>query len=99
MHRVVVTGIGLISPLGLTLAESWEGLTKGRTGIGPITLFDTTGFDVNIAAEVKNFDPAALLGHRAARRMDRFEQLGNVAAREALQHSGLEITEANAHRV
>src|SRR5574341_181378 len=99
MQRVVVTGIGLISPLGLTAPDTWQALIAGQSGVGPVTLFDTSSFPIHLAAEVKNFDPAAALGHRAARRMDRFEQFANVAAREAITQSGLEITEANAHRV
>lgn len=99
MQRVVVTGTGLISPLGHTVAETWAALIAGQSGVGPITLFDSSLFDVHIAAEIKDFDPAAALGRRAARRMDRFEQLANVAAKEAMEQSGLEITEANAQRV
>jgi 3-oxoacyl-[acyl-carrier-protein] synthase II len=99
MRRVVVIGYGIVSPLGLSAPETWNALLEGRTGVGPITLFDTDGFDIKIAAEVKGFDPAALLDSRAARRQDRCELLANVAAQEAIQHSGLEITEADGDRI
>ncbi len=99
MPRVVVTGCGLVSPLGLTAADSWQALIAGRSGVGPITLFDASRFDVTAAAEVRGFDPAALLGVRAARRLDRFEQLASVAAREALAQSGLETAGPDAHRI
>lgn len=99
MRRVVFTGYGVVSPLGLTAEETWSALIEGRSGVGPITLFDTSGFEVKMAAEVKGFDPAATLGRRAARRQDRFELFANAAAREALWHSGLEISDANRHRV
>jgi 3-oxoacyl-[acyl-carrier-protein] synthase II len=99
MHRVVVTGMGAITPVGLTLAETWQSVIEGRSGAGPITLFDTSGYDIHIAAEVKNFNPAALLGFKTARRQDRFEQFANVAANEAIAQSRLEITEENSIRI
>jgi beta-ketoacyl-acyl-carrier-protein synthase II len=97
--RVVVTGYGMITPLGLTADSTWQALLAGTPGVGPITLFDASGFEVQTAAEVKHFDPAAMLGHKPARRMDRFEQFANVAASEALAHSGLAITEHNGGRI
>ncbi len=99
MHRVVITGVGLISPLGHTADQTWQALLAGKSGVGPITLFDAAGYGAQRAAEVKDFDPAAALGAKAARRMDRFEQLANVAANEALAHSGLEISEALSPRI
>jgi 3-oxoacyl-[acyl-carrier-protein] synthase II len=99
MHRVVVTGMGAITPVGLTLAETWQSVIEGRSGAGPITLFDTRGFGIHTAAEVKNFNPTALLGFKTARRQDRFEQFANVAANEAVAQSGLEITEENSTRI
>jgi 3-oxoacyl-[acyl-carrier-protein] synthase II len=99
MHRVVVTGMGTITPVGHTLSETWQSVVEGRSGAGPITLFDTTGYDIHTAAEVKDFNPAATLGVKTARRQDRFEQLANVAASEAITNSGLEITDENSIRI
>lgn len=97
MEKVVVTGVGVVSPLGLTAEESWQNALAGRSGVGPITLFDApTGL---VAAEVSDFDAEAVLGRKAARRQDRFEQMANVAASEALAQSGLHISESNGHRV
>jgi 3-oxoacyl-[acyl-carrier-protein] synthase II len=99
MNRVVVTGYGAITPLGLAVQATWEALLAGRSGVGPITLFDTSTFEVHMAAEVKGFDPTTVVGAKAARRMDRFEQLANAATQEALAHSGLVITDENSQRI
>ena len=99
MNRVVITGMGAISSLGLTAEESWKNCIEGQTGVGPITLFDASDFSFKVAAEVKNFDPSDYLDRREARRWDRFEQLGNIAANEAIVDSGLEITEENSTRI
>ncbi|MBN1313557.1 MAG: beta-ketoacyl-ACP synthase II [Anaerolineae bacterium] len=99
MNRVVVTGYGMITPLGLTTQATWEALLAGQSGVGPIMLFDASNFSAKVAAEVKNFDPAAMLGPKAARRMARFEQLANIATQEALAHAELEIDDENSHRV
>ncbi len=72
MNRVVVTGIGIISPLGLSAQETWQGLIEGRSGVGPITLFDASNFPAHFAAEVKGFDPNSYMDRKEARRMDRF---------------------------
>ena len=98
-RRVVITGLGALTPLGLSVKESWEACVSGRSGVGPITLFDASNYLVKIAAEVKNFDPANFMDAKEARRRDRFEQLATAAAKEALVDSGLTITEANAGRV
>ena len=71
MNRVVVTGIGMVSPLGLDRESTWEGLVEGRSGVDQITSFDTCGYTTTIAAEVKDFEPESLLGRKEARRMDR----------------------------
>jgi 3-oxoacyl-[acyl-carrier-protein] synthase II len=98
--RVVVTGLSAISPLGLTLESSWEALLASKSGVGPITLFDASEFSTRIAGEVKNFNPEAFgIAAKAARRMDRFVQFGVAAGLAALAHSGLRVTEQNAHRV
>jgi beta-ketoacyl-acyl-carrier-protein synthase II len=98
-RRVVITGVGAVTPLGLNVKDSWEACLNGRSGVGPITAFDTTNFLVKIAAEVKNFDPAQFMDPKEVRRRDRFQQFATAAAREALADSGLEIREDNAARV
>jgi 3-oxoacyl-[acyl-carrier-protein] synthase II len=97
--RVVVTGIGAVTPVGIGVESYWGGLIAGVSGVGRISLFDPDGFDVQIAAEVKGFDATAYVDRKEARRMDRFVQLGVAAALEALESSGLKITEHNAERV
>lgn len=98
-RRVVITGIGLVTPLGLTTKANWEALVAGRSGIGPITRFDTSKFATKIAAEVKGFDPGQYLEKKEIRKMDRFIQFTVAATNEALADSGLAITAANASRV
>lgn len=88
-RRVVITGIGTISPLGQDVDSTWEGLVAGRSAIGPITCFDASDLKVTIAAEVKNFDPVGRFGRRDARRMDRYGQLAVAAAQEAIQQANL----------
>lgn len=97
--RIVITGMGAVSPLGLTVAESWNNAVQGVSGVGPITLFDASAFLVQIACEVKDFQAERYLPAKEVRRRDRFEQLAAAAAQEALQQSGLEITDANAARI
>ena len=97
--RVVVTGIGIISPLGLDRKTTWGGLLAGRSGVGQITSFDTEGFETTIAAEVKDFDATPHVGKKEARRMDRFVQLAAVAALEAVEHSKLKVQPGNCERV
>jgi 3-oxoacyl-[acyl-carrier-protein] synthase II len=91
-RRVVVTGVGVVSPLGLDAASTWEGLAAGRSGVARITHFDAAGYGVEIAAEVKGFDPQALFGRRRARHLDRVGQLALAAAREAVEQSKLDTT-------
>ncbi len=98
-NRVVVTGIGMISPLGLDRQTTWKSLVAGKSGIDHITAFDPEGHETTIAAEVKGFEPTTHLGKKAARRMDRFTQLGAVATLEALENSGLKITPENGERM
>jgi 3-oxoacyl-[acyl-carrier-protein] synthase II len=96
---VVITGMGIISPIGLDLAENWQSILAGRCGISQITQFDATGFPATIAGEVKGFDPTMYITEKEARRMDRFIHLGMAAGIQAVRDSGLEITEANAERI
>jgi beta-ketoacyl-acyl-carrier-protein synthase II len=97
-ERVVITGMGTVNPLGLNVSESWKNVTNGVSGVGPITLFDIGDLQVHIACEVKNFIPEQFMEAREARRRDRFEQLSTAAVKEALESSGLEITEKSADR-
>ena len=99
MERIVITGMGTVNPLGLTVDETWKNVTEGVSGVGPITLFDSSSLLVHIAAEVKGFDPANYMDSKEARRRDRFEQLTAAAAKEAIHSSGLEVTEANVGRI
>ena len=88
-RRVVITGLGTVNPTGNTVAESWANIKAGRCAVGPITAFDTTDFKVKLAAEVKDFDPAARIDKREARKMARFTQFAVAAADEAVRDSGL----------
>lgn len=97
--RIVITGLGAVTPLGIGKEAFWEGLISGTSGVGPITLFDPTAFDVKIAAEVKNFDPGTYMDSKEARRMDRFAQFGVAGAKLALEDAKLVIDEHNAERV
>jgi 3-oxoacyl-[acyl-carrier-protein] synthase II len=97
--RVVVTGLGCISPLGNTVAATWESAIAGRSGVAPITQFDASDLKTRFAAEVRGFDPQEALGRREARRMDRYTQLAAVAVQEAVEHAGLAIDDGNRDRV
>ncbi len=99
MRRVVVTGLGTISPLGLDFSTTWQNLIAGRSGAGPITLFDASNHKVRIAAEVKGFDPVARFGRREARKMDRFTQFALVAAQEAVAHAALSVERLDRDRI
>ncbi len=89
MRRVVITGMGAITPLGNTVEEFWSAIKAGKSGIGPITLFDSSINKVHYAAEVKNFDPANYMDAKDARKMARFTQFGVAAAKQCLEDSGL----------
>ncbi len=97
--RVVVTGLGCISPLGNNVPDTWSSLLAGKSGAGPITRFDASKFKTRFAAEVKGFDPVALLGARDAHKFDRYAQLAIAAAQEALTQSSLTIDDSNRDRV
>lgn len=94
-HQVMVTGLGVISPLGLDVPSTWEGLTVGKSGIDYITAFDTNGFDTRFAAEVKGFDPENYMERKEARRMDRFAHFAVAAAQEACQQAHLSPREVD----
>jgi len=97
--RVVVTGLGCVSPVGNNVKEAWDSLLAGRSGAAPIQAFDASHHKTKFAAEVKGFDPVALFGTREARKMDRFTQFATAATLEALEQSGLKIDESNRDRV
>ena len=102
-RKVVITGLGLVTPVGIGVTNSWKSIIEGQSGISNITNFDTNSFESSfsstIAGEVKDFDPKAYLNPKDARRMDTFIQYGLVAAYEAFNDSGLEVNEANAERI
>jgi len=99
-RRVVITGLGILSPVGIGVAENWRNIVAGKGGIARITHFDATGFPSMIAGEVKGFDPVQFgITEKEARRMDRFIQLGMAAGIEAIKDSGIQVTEANAERI
>jgi 3-oxoacyl-[acyl-carrier-protein] synthase II len=98
-HRVVITGTGLVTPLGLNVPDTWAGILAGKSGLGPFTLIEKGDHISGGLCEVKGFDPDELIGRRDARRRDRFQQLATVAAKEAFAQSGLEITDENRERI
>ncbi len=99
VKRVVVTGVGAITPIGKTPEEYWEGLASGRNGIDKITAFDASHHDCRIAGEVKDFDPHEYMDRKEAKRMDRFAQLGVSAAKQAVKNANLTINDLNAEQV
>jgi len=99
LQRVVVTGLGAVTPIGNNVADYWEGLSSGKSGVQAITLFDAGQHACRFAAEVKNFDPSGLIEPKEAKRWDRFCKFGVVAAKQALADSGLKITPDNADRI
>ncbi len=99
LQRVVVTGLGAVTPIGNSVADYWSGLTSGRSGVASISLFDASRHACRFAAEVKDFDPTGFLEPKEAKRWDRYCKFGVVAAKQALAHAGLEITETNADRI
>ena len=98
-RRVVVTGMGMISPLGNDMASSWDGIINGRSGLGPITSFDVSQFTTRIAGEIRNFDPSAFMTAKDVKKMDAFIHYGIAASLMAMDDSGLEVTDENAERI
>ena len=98
-RRVVITGLGAVTPVGNDVPTMWSNLLSGKGGAGPITLFDAAAFKTKFACEVKNFDAGTLIGKKDARRMDRFTQLAVVAAQQALQDSALVVNADNTARI
>lgn len=99
MEKIVITGMGTVNPLGLSVTETWRAATGGISGVGPITQFDTSEYLVKIACEVKNFTPENYMDPKEARRRDRYEHFAAAATKEAIQQSGLVVTESNAGRI
>jgi 3-oxoacyl-[acyl-carrier-protein] synthase II len=98
-RRVVVTGLGIVSPVGNDVATAWQNVVAGKSGIGPITHFDASAFPTRIAGEVKGFDPARYIAPKDIKKMDTFIHYGIAAGTEALKDSGIDITDANATRI
>jgi len=98
-HRVLVTGAGVISPVGNSTEECWASLIAGRSGAGPITRFDASAYETRFACEVRNFAPDGVIDRKDAKRMDRFAQFAVVAANEALKNSGLDLEHENLDRI
>jgi 3-oxoacyl-[acyl-carrier-protein] synthase II len=98
-RRVVVTGLGIVSPVGLNLKDSWDNILAGKSGITPITHFDASAFATQFSGSVKDFDVTEYMSAKDARKMDTFIHYGIAAGTQALKDSGLEVTEANAHRI
>lgn len=98
-RRVVITGLGMLSPLGNSVASSWQGVLDARSGIADITCFDTTGFNTTFAGEVKGFDVEEYLSKKESKKMDRFIQLGIAGGIQALRDSGYQVNETNARHI
>ncbi len=98
-RRVVITGMGILSPIGIGLNDNWQNILAAKSGIGQISQFDPTGISTTIAGEVKNFDVTQFMTLKESRKMDRFIQFGMAAAIEAIDDSGLEVNDANADRI
>lgn len=98
-RRVVITGMGMVSPVGLTVDDSWANILAGKSGIAPITLFDTAAYGTRFGGSIKDFDVSLYVSSKEARKMDPFIHYGIAAGKQALDDSGLEVTEANAHRI
>jgi 3-oxoacyl-[acyl-carrier-protein] synthase II len=98
-RRVVITGLGIVSPLGNDLASNWDGIVNGRSGIGPITYFDASAFTTRIAGEVRDFDIGKWVGPKDAKKMDEFIHYGVAASMMAMEDAGLVVDESNAERI
>src|SRR5580765_5832621 len=98
-RRVAITGVGLVSPLGIGNAENWDALLAGKSGVGPITRFDASRLSCRIAAEVKDFDPSLFIEKKEIKKMDTFIHYAMGAAHFAMEDSGFQVTEENAPRV
>ena len=99
LRRVVITGLGAVTPVGNTAPQTWQALKNGVSGIAPITAFDASRFKTQFAGEVKGFDPESVIDHKEARKMDRYSQFSICVAEEALRDSGLDLEKEDRSRV
>ena len=99
MRRVVVTGLGIVCPLGNSVEEAWKNALAGKSGVRKIQSFDASEYSCQIAGEIRDFDSSAYVPAKEARRFDKFVLYGAVAGSQALEDSGLVVTEENAHRI
>ena len=97
-RRVVITGLGTVNPLGNNVADTWKKVQENACGIAPITNFDTENFTVKVAGEVKDLDVDSVIGKKEAKRMDRFTQFAMIAAKEAMEDSGLDLAKEDTNR-
>ena len=98
-RRVVITGLGAVTPVGLNVKETWQNILAGKSGVAPITCFDVSDFSVRFGANIKDFDITSVIPRKEAKKMDTFIHYGIAAAKEAIEDSGIEITEDNAERI
>ena len=99
LKRVVVTGLGAITPLGNTLSETWDGIVKGKSGAGPITQFDASKFKTQFACEVKNFDPLTIMDRKEARKCDRYSLFAIEAAKQAVADAAMDLDKEDKNRI
>jgi len=98
-RRVVITGLGVVTPVGLNVKETWDNILAGKSGVAPLTVFDTTDFSVHFGASIKDFDITTIIPRKDAKKMDTFIHYGIAASKEAIEDSGIEITDDNADRI
>ena len=98
-RRVVITGLGAVTPVGLNVKDSWQNILAGKSGIVPLTSFDVSEFSVRFGGSIKDFDITTIISRKDAKKMDTFIHYGIAAGKEAIEDSGLEITEQNAERI
>ena len=98
-RRVVITGLGMVTPLGHDVESSWQGIVAGKSGVALVDHFDASDLSCRICSRVKQFDATVYMPEKEARKRDYFIQYGMAAASQAIQDSGIEVTEANAHRI
>ncbi len=98
-RRVVITGLGIVSPVGLSVAESWGNILAGNSGIGEISHFDVSAFSTRIGGSIKNFDVTEHIPAKEAKKMDPFIHYGIAAANQAIEDANLQVSEDNAHRI
>ncbi|HHA19873.1 MAG TPA: beta-ketoacyl-ACP synthase II, partial [Methylophaga sp.] len=98
-RRVVITGLGAVTPVGLSVKESWGNILAGKSGIAPLTIFDTSAFSVHFGGSIKDFDVTTVMSRKDAKKMDTFIHYGIAAGKEAIEDSGIEVTDENAERI